>query len=674
MKHPQRPGAVDPILADGDEPLSNTSGNPYFGDILETRLSRRSVLRGSLATFVAGAMATHLPFSSAFAAEGSAAAAPSLGFSAIPTSAADAVIVPDGYQVQAMLPMGTPISGAMPAYSLAASGEDQAHQVGSHHDGMHFFPLQGSSRDGLLVMNHEYIEPRFLHAAAAGLALDRSGFPQNEDGSRDDDQVLKELNAHGVTVVRVRADDQGQWQVVEDAHNRRITGLTPMRLAGPVAGTEHVGTKYSPDGSMTRGTLNNCAHGVTPWNTYLAAEENWAGYFANSDTEIDRRQARYGIETRDSGRYQWHRATSGADEYLRFDASARGASASEDYRNEPHAFGWMVEIDPMDPASTPIKRTHLGRFAHEGVIFAPAVEGQPVVAYSGDDARFEYIYKFVSARPFEAATADGSLLDEGTLYVAKFNDDGSGEWLALAPGENGLTPENGFADLADILVNTRSAADHAGATKMDRPEWGAVDPATGHVYFTLTNNTQRQESQTDAVNPRAENSFGQIVRWQEEGSHAGTRFAWDLFVLAGDQDDSRDLAGEPLDQEAIFANPDGLWIDPDRRVWIQTDISESVMNSGIYEVFGNNQMLAANPETGEIKRFLTGPVGQEITGVITTPDQRTMFVNVQHPGATTEADAFAAGDLVSHWPDGGSAIPRSATLVITREDGGIIGA
>lgn len=671
MTQHQHPGHVDPILAAGDEPVSNASGNAYFGDILEARMSRRTLLRGSLAAAIAGAMATSLPFGRALAAGSSS---PSIGFKAIPIGTGDSVVVPEGYRVQAFIPWGTPISGSMPAFSLDASGEDQAHQIGSHHDGMHFFAIDGSSRDGLLVLNHEYVEPRFLHGAAAGLALDADGFPQHEDGSRDADQVRKELNAHGVSVVRVRQGDDGQWQVVEDRLNRRVTGLTPMQLAGPVAGTEHVVTKYSPDGSMTRGTLNNCAHGVTPWNTYLAAEENWAGYFANEDAEIDRRQSRYGIATRAEGRYQWHRAQGGADEFVRFDATSHGTSPSEDYRNEPHAFGYMVEIDPFDPQSTPVKRTHLGRFAHEGVIFAPAVEGQPVVAYSGDDARFEYIYKFVSARPYQAASADGSLLDEGTLYVARFNDDGSGEWLALAPGQNGLTPENGFADLADILVNTRSAADHVGATKMDRPEWGAVDPATGQVYFTLTNNTRRSEEQVDAANPRAENHFGHIVRWQEEGTHAAERFTWDIFVLAGDTESGRDLAGEPLGQEAIFASPDGLWIDPDRRVWIQTDISESVMNTGIHEVFGNNQMLVADPETGEIRRFLTGPIGQEITGVITTPDQRTMFVNVQHPGATTSAEAFAAGESVSHWPDGGSAIPRSATLVITREDGGIIGA
>ncbi|WP_111413617.1 PhoX family protein [Billgrantia lactosivorans] len=672
MNQPYMPGHVDPILAAGDEPACNTSPNAYFGEVLEARMSRRSLLRGSLAAAVAGAMATSLPFGRALAA-GTGTAAPSIGFRAVPVGTTDSVVVPEGYRAQTFIPWGTPISGNMPAPSLDASGEDQAHQVGSHHDGMHFFPLEDSSRDGLLVLNHEYVEPRFLHAAARGLALDSDGFPQHEDGSRDPDQVRKELNAHGVSVVRVRHAEDGRWQVVEDERNRRVTGLTPMRLAGPVAGTEHVVTQYSPDGSMTRGTLNNCANGVTPWNTYLAAEENWAGYFANEDTEIDRRQARYGIQTRSEGRYQWHRAEGGGDEFIRFDASARGASPREDYRNEPHAFGYMVEIDPYAPESTPVKRTHLGRFAHEGVVFAPAAEGQPVVCYSGDDARFEYIYKFVSARPYRAADADGSLLDEGTLYVARFNDDGSGEWLALAPGENGLTPENGFADLADILVNTRSAADHVGATRMDRPEWGAVDPVTGQVYFTLTNNSRRREGQVDAANPRAGNHFGHIIRWQEDGTHAAARFRWDIFLLAGDRESGRGLNGEPLDRDAILACPDGLWIDPDRRVWIQTDISESVVNQGDHEVFGNNQMLVANPDTGELKRFLTGPIGQEITGIAMTPDQRTLFVNVQHPGATTPAEAFAAGEPTSHWPDGGNALPRSATLVITREDGGIIG-
>lgn len=296
-----------------------------------------------------------------------------------------------------------------------------------------------------------------------------------------------------------------------------------------------------------------------------------------------------------------------------------------------------------------------------------------MVCYSGDDARFEYIYKFVSAKPYDPATASGALLDEGTLYVAKFNDDGTGEWLPLVFGQGPLTRANGFTSQADVLVNTRLAADRLGATKMDRPEWGAVDPGKGLVYFTLTNNSRRRPEQVDAANPRPASEFGHIIRWREAGDdHAATRFTWDVFVLAGDTKDSKDKAGKPLAETAIFACPDGLWFDADRRLWIQTDMSEENMYKGKLAPFGSNQMLCANPDTGEIRRFLVGPPGQEITGVITTPDRKTMFVNVQHPGAHTSKEDFAAGKLARHWPDG-KGYPRSATLVITREDGGIIG-
>jgi uncharacterized protein len=296
-------------------------------------------------------------------------------------------------------------------------------------------------------------------------------------------------------------------------------------------------------------------------------------------------------------------------------------------------------------------------------VFAPAVEGRPVACYSGDDAHFEYIYKFVSAEPYRRASAGGHLLDSGTLYVARFNGDGSGEWLALAFGRNGLIPENGFTSQADVLVNARAAADFVKATKMDRPEWGAVDPRTGQVYFTLTNNTRRTPEQVDKVNPRARNAFGHIVRWTEAGGdHAATQFRWDLFVLAGGDEEGRDR----------FACPDGLWFDPAGRLWIQTDIG-AAQSRGALAPFGNNAMLCADPANGEIRRFLTGPMGQEITGVVTTPDGRTMFVNVQHPGATTGADDFALGRNDSHWPDGGDAYPRSCTLVITKDDGGLIG-
>jgi len=664
------------LLGDcGDESLCNESANPTFASLVEQRLGRRAVMRGGLQAAVAVLTAGSLLGAGLSRA---AAAQPLLGFEAVPVSDADTLVVPPGYRAQVLLPWGEPLPGG-PAFDLANSGADQAGQVGSHHDGMHFFPIEGaspyegSSEDGLLVMNHEYVEPRFMHAASVGESLD-SNQTRLLDGRRDADEVLKEINGHGVSVVRIRRQDDGSWQAVEDPRNRRVTGLTPMTIAGPVRGSDFVKTAYSPAGEETRGTLNNCAHGVTPWNTYLAAEENWAGYFRNGDAELPREHKRYGVRT-ETSRYGWDLADSEDEAFRRFDASSLGAEASEDFRNEPNCFGWVVEIDPFDPASAPVKRTALGRFAHEGVVFGPATEGRPLVCYAGDDARFEYIYKFVSARPYEAATADGSLLDEGRLYVARFDEDGSGEWLALVFGENGLTPEHGFTSQADVLVNTRLAADHVGATKMDRPEWGAVDPVDGSVYFTLTNNSRRAAEQVDAVNPRAENQFGHIVRWREAGGdHTAERFEWDLFVLAGDTESGQDLSGTALDESNIFASPDGLWFDAARRLWIQTDISESVMNQGIFAPFGNNQMLAADPVTGEIRRFLTGPIGQEITGVITTPDRRTMFVNVQHPGATTSAEDFAAGTLASHWPEGGSAYPRSATVVITREDGGEIGA
>jgi secreted PhoX family phosphatase len=363
----------------------------------------------------------------------------------------------------------------------------------------------------------------------------------------------------------------------------------------------------------------------------------------------------------------------GADDFARFNASSTGADATQDYRNEPNAFGWIVEIDPFNPNSAPVKRTALGRFAHEGVVFGPAREGRPVVAYSGDDSVFEYVYKFVSARPFNRATANGSLLDEGILYVAKFNADGSGEWLPLVHGQGPLTAANGFADQGEVLVNTRLAADAVGATKMDRPEWGAVDPRDGQVYFTLTNNTRRTDAQVDAANPRAQNRFGQIIRWREANDdHAATRFTWDLFLIAGPEGDSRIANNATVNADNMLACPDGLWFDADGRMWIQTDIGESEQLRGPLAPFGNNAMLVANPVTGETRRFLTGPIGQEVTGVITTPDRRTMFVNLQHPGATTPAAEWAAGRVNSRFPNG-DGVPLSATLVITKNDGGIIG-
>jgi len=673
-------------LPHGDEPMCNHSDNPTFASILGSRLQRRQVLRGGLAFAVTTMFSGSI--SQALRPAPAAANTNLLGFKAVPVGEADTIVVPEGYTARTLIPWGEPITGSYPSYSLGNTGEEQGMQIGSHHDGMHFFPIEGespyegSSDDGLLVVNHEYVEPRFMHQSAVGAVLDSEGVPMKGE-MRDADEVLKEMNAHGVSVVRIQKQSNGEWVVVRDRLNHRVTALTPAVITGPARGSDLLKTKYSPDGTRTRGTLNNCAHGVTPWGTYMAAEENWAGYFRNGDTlpgnqgpesNLPREHARYGVSTGDS-RYKWDLADSGADEFVRFDASSKGASPTEDYRNEPNTFGWMVEINPFDPSSPIRKHTALGRFAHEGVVFQPGVEGEPVVCYSGDDARFEYIYKFVSAQPYSAATANGDLLDEGTLYVAKFNADGTGEWVALAFGQNGLTPENGFADQADVLVNTRTAADFVGATKMDRPEWGAVDPNTKAVYFTLTNNSRRTPEQVNEANPRPANNWGHIIRWNETGGNpAAATFEWDLFALAGTTSDSRDLSGQALNEDNKFICPDGLWFDSESRLWIQTDIGEDSQNQGEYAEFGNNQMLAADPRTGEIRRFLTGPIGQEITGVVTTPDQRTMFINVQHPGAPTSDADFAAGNLKSRWPNQNPNVyPRSATVVITKDDGGIIG-
>ncbi len=661
----------------GDEPPGNISANRNFYDVMDARVGRRGFLMGGLATLATGLIGGSLTATPAQAQGRSGL----IGFKPVPVSYADTVVVPEGYTARVLGPVGTPILGDLPAFrSGANTGAEQERQIGQHHDGMHFFPIDGSSSDGLIVVNHEYVEPRFLHAAKdgyRGVAHNLASVVDGADGKRDDDEVRMEMAAHGVSVYRTTKQADGTWAVVADPRNRRVTASTPMEIRGPVRGSAHVRTRFSPEGTRARGTLSNCAHGVTPWNTYLAAEENWSSYFLNLDAEQPREHARYGVSKHPrGGRYGWHLARSGADDCIRFDATTRAASATRDYRNEPNTYGWMVEIDPFNPEAAPVKRTHLGRFAHEGVVFAPVVEGAPVVCYSGDDARFEYIYKFVSEGVWEPGRTDGSILDSGTLYVARFNDDGTGEWLVLAPGQNGLTPENGFADLADILVNTRLAADHVGATKMDRPEWGAIDPNTGAVFFTLTNNTRRTQAEVDAANPRAVNNFGHIVRWNYAGGdHGQARFDWDLFVIAGDARTSAVGKGGALNDDNVFACPDGLWFDKDSRLWIQTDMGDMGPDyEGPLKPFGMNMLLAADPATGEIKRFMTGPWGQECTGVITTPDGKTMFVNFQHPGAHATPAQFAAGDYGSGFPDYDGTVPRSATVVITKDDGGVIGS
>jgi secreted PhoX family phosphatase len=599
--------------------------NPDLGTLLSLHAGRRRFLKAGLAGSIAA-----LPGCAIRGGSGE----PLLGFSSVPVSTADEVRVPPGYKVQVLYAWGDEL-GTGPApfrWDASNSAAEQALQAGMHHDAIEYFPLpmgSSSATRALLAINHEYTDDGLLHP----------------DGMRTwtAEKVRKSQAAHGVAIVE--AEFAGNtWRVVRPSrYAQRITAYTPMRFSGPAAGSPLLGS------GEPLGTLNNCAGGITPWGTYLTCEENFNGYFVNAGT-VPPEQRRYGINARGFG-YRWHEFDA------RFDAGAHPL--------EPNRFGWVVEIDPYDPQSVPVKRTALGRFKHEGAMVTLAADGR-VVVYMGDDERFEYVYKFVSRDRYQAQNraANRDLLDHGALYAARFDDNGGGHWLPLQG--------------ADAMIQTRQAADRAGATKMDRPEWVAVHPTTKDVYLTLTNNSNRgakDQPGTDLANPRPNNVFGHIVKWREEGGDpAAAAFRWDHFVLAGDSSSTDGMKRGNIKGDA-FGSPDGLWFDRRGVLWIQTDVSTSVLNRGDYAKLGNNQMLAADVATGEIRRFLTGPAGCEITGCTMAPDGKSLFVNIQHPGEpASERSDPANPRAVSNWPDFRSdGRPRSATLVIRRVDGGLVG-
>ncbi len=568
------------------------------------------------------------------------------GFTAVPPSAADSLVVPAGYEAALLYKWGEPtgIPGAMPAWRPDASttAADQALQAGMHHDGMHFFPLAKDGRRGLLVLNHEYTDEGLLHADGVR-------------GANSLERVRKSQHAMGVSVIEVAAGPGGWQQVLPSRFARRIHGNTPMRIAGPAAGAPAMRTALNPAGDEVLGTVANCAMGVTPWGTYLTCEENFQGYFGGpgrAAADLPAHSRRYGVAPGAQWVDWWQH-----DE--RFDITR--------HPNEANRFGWVVEIDPMDPTSTPVKRTALGRKRQESATCTLTRDGR-VAVYMGDDGRFEYIYKFVSqdrVRPGGYA-ANRNLLDHGTLYAARFDAGGRGQWLALQPGAPGL------ATMADVVINARGAADAAGATPMDRPEWIAVHPQSADVFVTLTNNTQRGlpgRPGVDAANPRAGNGTGHIIRWREAGADAAaTAFDWDIFALAGDPAAPASAARYPSTGADAFGAPDGLHFDSGGLLWIQTDMSGQLMHKGALARLGNNQMLCANVATGRIRRFMTGPRGCEITGCVVTPDRRTLFVNIQHPGETSDD-----GGTSGHWPDGGNTRPRSAIVAVRRTDGGVVG-
>lgn len=645
---------------DIDDISSNPSPNRHFGEVLEANISRRSVLGGTIGVaavgFFAGApmaQAATVPATTTTSLAADKHRRPLMGFKSVPVSKDDTVHVPEGYTAEVLIPWGTPIHSGGPAWkkNAANTSRDQAVQVGFNHDGMHFFPFdtrgrmksRGGKHDnngaGLLVLNHEYTDPALLT-------------PDGLEAEMTLEKARKHQHAHGVTVMSVRQKRDGSWAHGDSPFNRRIHVNTPVTFSGPAAGDPRLKAKTPP-----RGTLNNCSMGHTPWGTYVTCEENWNQYFGTTakDHKATDEEKRYGLPTGGT-EYRWEEV----DE--RFDIVKDP--------NEQYRFGWCVEIDPFDPDSTPVKRTALGRVKHENCYFAES-RGR-VVSYNGDDQDGEYIYKFVGSSPWRSVRARGkSPLDEGTLYVARFDEDGTGVWLPLVFGQGPLTKANGWKDQADVLVRTRRAADAVGATKMDRPEWITENPKTGHLFCTLTNG----KSGPSPANPRKPNPYGHIIRWMETGGDkTGTTFEWDIFVLAGDptKDPMVNINGD------AFGSPDGMWGDPLGRLWIETDVSNSTQNIKEYENLGNNQMLCADPHTREIRRFLTGPRGCEITGVSATPDLRTMFVNIQHPGEETKAwgkPTPANPNAVSSWPEHDkSSRPRSATIVIRRKDGGIIGS
>ncbi len=631
---------------------SNRSSNPSIHDVSDP--ARRTVLRGTLGL---AAAALYGPMVSGCAAPAAArdkpaALAPSIGFKGIPVDASDKLVVPDGYVASVIAPWGEPIGvpGNMPAWKSDGSNTaaEQAVQMGMHHDGMAYFPLGGnSSTRGLLAINHEYTDDGLLHIG---------GF-----ANMTADKVKKSQAAHGLAVIEVELKDNA-WQMVRPSrYAKRFPMDLPFEVSGPAAGHAMMKTAADPSGTRVLGTLNNCAASKTPWGTYLSGEENYMFYFGGGDN-IPAHHQRWGL--RKEGFYQWDKFDP------RFDAAKNP--------NEPNRFGWVVEIDPYDPSAAPVKRTALGRAAHEGAWVAVTKDGRAVV-YSGEDARFEYIYKFVSRDKIApgGAKANATLLDHGTLHVARFNADGSGQWIALVHGQGPLTAANGFADQGEVLIKSRQASDALGATKMDRPEWLTIDPLSGWVYCTLTNNSSRGQPNfpaVDAANPRANNVFGSIIRWQEDRDFDATQFKWNHLVLAGDPANERAEAKGNTKGD-LYACPDGITFDARGVLWIQTDAGAAAMYKGELKNIGNNQMLACDPRSGETRRFLTGPTNCEITGCAFTPDGRTMFINIQHPGETpSDRSDPAEPNKFSNWPDyqpGGR--PRSATVVIRKKDGGVIG-
>lgn len=646
-----------------DRPGRNPTANRTMGEIIAARFSRRGFLKGSMAATAITATVSPLAMFAADEAQAQAQGAATGSVFDFPevTAGVDADHhVAQGYDADVLLRWGDKVFADAPDFDpLNQSEAAQERQFGYNNDFVGFIPLEGADDHGLLVVNHEYTDP---HLMFPGIVTIADGGIMIADVTRDRADI--EMAAHGGTVIEIRRVD-GRWQPVLDGRlNRRITAKTPMRISGPAAGHPRLQTGADPTGRAVLGTINNCAGGVTPWGTYIMAEENIQDYFDSTLPEGHREAANYERLGLPQSAYGW-----GAF-HERFDLSKEP--------NEPNRFGWVVEVDVNDPASVPKKRTALGRFKHEGAESAVAPDGR-VVFYLGDDERFDYVYKFVTAGRFnpDDRAANMDLLDEGTLHVARFDADGTVTWMPLTHGEGPLTAANGFESQADVVIETRRAADLLGATPMDRPEDIEPNPATGRAYVMLTNNTKRERA--NAANPRLDNAFGHIIEIIEDNADlAATSGKWEILLQCGDPSVAEVGAtfSTATTGNGWFGMPDNCAIDSDGRLWVSTDGNNPTATGrtdGLWAVD------IEGPARGTSRLFYRVPVGAEMCGPCPTPDLSTFFVAVQHPGDGGE-DWEGHGrpsyyeDLSTRWPDFDDAMPvRPAVVAITRQGGGRIG-
>jgi len=622
--------------------------------LIEMRLSRRDAMRTATlaaATVFAGKVGPSV----AALQDNKSPGETTLQFSEVKHTIAPDIMVAPGYSTQILLRWGDKVTGDAPEFNVKnQNATAQSKQFGYNNDFVAFLPLprgSNNSEHGLLCVNHEYTNPELMFS---GVTRDTKLDVMTID------QCKVELAAHGHSVVELKREN-GVWKVVYGKWNRRITALdTELRISGPVAGHDRMKTKEDATGRTVIGMIGNCAGGVTPWGTILTGEENFQKYFGGEPS---------GSEAQNYARYQ---VGEERIEHAWFKYFDRFNVAKEP--NTPNRFGWIVEFDPYNPESVAVKRTALGRFRHEGATTAIAADGR-MVAYCGDDTRGEYLYRFVSrdkCHPDNRA-ANRDLLDHGTLYVAKFHADGHLVWLPLVFGEGALTKENRFESQADVLIETRKAADCVGATPMDRPEDAETNPFTGHVFVMLTNNDERKPEDVDGPNPRANNKHGQILELippviGRRIDHAADEFRWDLFLKAGNPDKKEDGAGyhELVSQHGWLSCPDNCTFDNRGRLWIATDgaPSSSGVADGIFACDTNG------PGRALTRHFFRGPVGAEICGPCFTPDSKTLFVAVQHPG---ERSIFA--DPSTRWPDFDRAMPpRPSVVAISKNDDGVIGS